>query len=127
MVLTGSNLVGAASKWDLDYLENSMGLGDFTVFLGQSEQFKFFDEKKLKEIEAVSGAHLKERPRTEYVRPARSTSMRIQEFARRVKEWKTGDERYTLIFEFIDLTSYQCFIIIRYSQNILAGCIFSKP
>lgn len=93
MVLTGSNLVGAASKWNLDYLEENMGNGDFTIFVSDKNQFKFFDEKKLAEIASVTGAHVKERSRKEYERPAKSTSMKIREFARRVKEWKEGDER----------------------------------
>ncbi|XP_034245361.1 hypoxia-inducible factor 1-alpha inhibitor-like [Thrips palmi] len=96
VVLTGSNLVGAASKWNLDYLEENMGNGDFTIFVSDRNQFKFFDEKKLAEIASVTGAHVKDRSKKEYERPAKSTTMKIREFARRVKEWKDGDERMYL-------------------------------
>ncbi|KAJ1521386.1 hypothetical protein ONE63_003061 [Megalurothrips usitatus] len=96
VVLTGSNLVGAASKWDLDYLEKNMGNGEFTVFISETDKFKFFDEKKLVEIRSVAGVHVKDRPAKEYPRPAKSTTMKIQEFARRLREWKSGDERLYL-------------------------------
>ncbi|KAE8740905.1 hypothetical protein FOCC_FOCC013573 [Frankliniella occidentalis] len=96
VVLTGSNLVGAASKWDLDYLEKNMGNGDFTIFVSKGNQFKFFDEKKLAEIDSVSGAHTKNRPQKEYIRPAKSCPIKIQDFAKRVREWKDGDERLYL-------------------------------
>lgn len=96
VVLTGSNLVGAASKWDLDYLEKNTGDGDFTIFVSNSNKFKFFDEKKLAEIKAVTGAHLKDRPVKEFVRPAKSIPMKLHEFADRVRNWKDGDERLYL-------------------------------
>ena len=70
-----------------------MGNGDFTVFTSEGNQFKFFDEKKLVEIDTVTGAHIKDRPSKQYTRPSRNTTMKIQEFAKKVREWKSGDER----------------------------------
>lgn len=70
-----------------------MGDGDFTIFLSDGNEFKFFDEKKLAEIKSVTGAHVKDRPAKQYTRPAKSTSMKIQEFADRVRKWQPGDER----------------------------------
>lgn len=72
-----------------------MGNGDFTVFTSEGNKFKFFDEKKLVEIASVTGAHIKDRPSKQYARPSRNTAMKIQEFAKKVREWKCGDERYS--------------------------------
>jgi len=60
VILTGADLVGPASGWTLEYLNENLGPGPFTVFTNrapaQSEPhrehhiFKYFDEKKVPEF-----------------------------------------------------------------------------
>uniref|UniRef100_F7BHG3 Hypoxia inducible factor 1 subunit alpha inhibitor n=1 Tax=Xenopus tropicalis TaxID=8364 RepID=F7BHG3_XENTR len=47
VVLTDTNLVHTALKWDLDYLEENIGNGDFSVYSANSHKFLYYDEKKM--------------------------------------------------------------------------------
>lgn len=47
MVLTDTNLVYPALKWDLDYLQENIGNGDFSVYNASTYKFLYYDEKKM--------------------------------------------------------------------------------
>uniref|UniRef100_UPI0035901BAF hypoxia-inducible factor 1-alpha inhibitor-like isoform X1 n=1 Tax=Myxine glutinosa TaxID=7769 RepID=UPI0035901BAF len=47
VVLTDTGLVQSALKWDLAYLKENLGDGDFTVFSSPTHRFLYYDEKKL--------------------------------------------------------------------------------
>lgn len=47
MVLTDTNLVHSALKWDLDYLKDNIGNGDFSVYSANGHKFLYYDEKKM--------------------------------------------------------------------------------
>jgi hypoxia-inducible factor 1-alpha inhibitor (HIF hydroxylase) len=82
VVITGANLVAPAQKWNLDYLAQNIGQGDFTVYFSRNHVFKYYDDKKLKEF-AI-----------DFTAPTRRVDMKFPEFVRYVKQWKHGDERY---------------------------------
>ncbi|KAK3709320.1 hypothetical protein QZH41_009270, partial [Actinostola sp. cb2023] len=46
VILTGSNIVNTAMKWDLDYLKENIGKGEFSVYASNSRKFMYFDEKR---------------------------------------------------------------------------------
>ncbi|XP_017786265.1 PREDICTED: hypoxia-inducible factor 1-alpha inhibitor-like [Nicrophorus vespilloides] len=83
VVITGSKLVESARKWDLDYLEQNMGSGDYTVFISQNHKFKYYDEKK---IAKTSG----------FVPPTNKLDMKLPDFMKRLRKWKRGDDRMYL-------------------------------
>ena len=47
MVLTDTNLVYPALKWDLEYLQENIGNGDFSVYSASTHKFLYYDEKKM--------------------------------------------------------------------------------
>ncbi|KAJ6661727.1 hypothetical protein lerEdw1_013249 [Lerista edwardsae] len=47
VVLTDTNLVYPALKWDLDYLQENIGGGDFSVYRASTHKFLYYDEKKM--------------------------------------------------------------------------------
>lgn len=47
VVLTDTNLVFPALKWDLDYLQENIGNGDFSVYRATTHKFLYYDEKKM--------------------------------------------------------------------------------
>ncbi|NXU91733.1 HIF1N inhibitor, partial [Xiphorhynchus elegans] len=47
VVLTDTNLVYPALKWDLDYLQENIGNGDFSVYSASTHKFLYYDEKKM--------------------------------------------------------------------------------
>ncbi|CAJ0949244.1 unnamed protein product [Ranitomeya imitator] len=47
VVLTDTDLVHPALKWDLDYLKENIGNGDFSVYSANSHKFLYYDEKKM--------------------------------------------------------------------------------
>lgn len=50
MVLTDTNLVYPALKWDLDYLQENIGSGDFSVYRASTHKFLYYDEKKMANV-----------------------------------------------------------------------------
>ncbi|GAB0192269.1 hypoxia-inducible factor 1-alpha inhibitor [Grus japonensis] len=44
VVLTDTNLVYPALKWDLDYLQENIGNGDFSVYSASTHKFLYYDE-----------------------------------------------------------------------------------
>ncbi|ESN96481.1 hypothetical protein HELRODRAFT_189263 [Helobdella robusta] len=47
VVIKGSELISTAQKWDLEYLREHIGDGEFTVYESDSESFKYYDDKKV--------------------------------------------------------------------------------
>lgn len=88
VVITGTNLVGSAVRWDLEYLEQNMGIGDFSVFLSRNHKFKYYDDKKL--------PHGSNDAKINFTPPTRRIDMKFPEFCRRIKDWKKGEERMYL-------------------------------
>ncbi|XP_046989276.1 hypoxia-inducible factor 1-alpha inhibitor-like [Schistocerca americana] len=88
VVITGTNLVGSAEKWDLEYLEKHMGVADHTVFLSRNHKFKYFDDKKV--------PHGANEGKIDFTPPTRRLDMKFPEFCRRLKDWKRGEERMYL-------------------------------
>ena len=80
MVLTDSKLVGSALHWDLDYLEENLGDGDFSVYQSESHLFKYFDEKKI----GNSG----------FEPQMNRTEMKFSEFTKKLKEEKDAKKKY---------------------------------
>ncbi|XP_063237631.1 hypoxia-inducible factor 1-alpha inhibitor-like isoform X2 [Bacillus rossius redtenbacheri] len=81
VVITGANLVASALKWDLEYLEQHMGGGDYAVFVSRNHKFKYYDDKK-----SVPS----------FTPPTRRVDMKLPDFARRLRNWKRGEERLYL-------------------------------
>lgn len=77
--------MASAERWDLDYLEQNMGNGDFSVFLSRNHKFKYFDDKKLASTSGDS--------RLDFTPPIRRVDMKLTEFARRLRQWRRGEER----------------------------------
>ncbi|MED6247087.1 Hypoxia-inducible factor 1-alpha inhibitor [Ataeniobius toweri] len=47
VVLTDTNLVYPALKWDVPYLLENIGNGDFSVYISENHKFLYYDEKKM--------------------------------------------------------------------------------
>ncbi|XP_071496649.1 hypoxia-inducible factor 1-alpha inhibitor-like [Diadema antillarum] len=54
VVITGSNLVQTALKWDLNYLEKNLGDGKFNVYISKNHKFMYYDNKKLNKEQKFS-------------------------------------------------------------------------
>ncbi|KAK9400556.1 hypoxia-inducible factor 1-alpha inhibitor, partial [Crotalus adamanteus] len=50
VVLTDTDLVYPALKWDLDYLQENIGNGDFSVYRASTHKFLYYDEKKMANV-----------------------------------------------------------------------------
>jgi len=88
VVITDTKLVAPTERWDLDYLEQNIGNGDFSVFLSRNHKFKYYDDKK---IPPASGDS-----RLDFTPPTRRVDMRFSEFASKLRQWRRGDERMYL-------------------------------
>lgn len=51
VVLTDTNLVYPALKWDIAYLQENIGNGDFSVYTAENHKFLYYDEKKMSNFE----------------------------------------------------------------------------
>lgn len=91
VVITDSNLVASARKWTLEYLEQNLGNGNYTVYVSRNHKFKYFDEKKVAGLNGNSKG-------VDFVPPTKMVSMKLPEFIKRLREWKRGDERYVFVF-----------------------------
>uniref|UniRef100_A0A1A8GXL8 Hypoxia-inducible factor 1-alpha inhibitor n=1 Tax=Nothobranchius korthausae TaxID=1143690 RepID=A0A1A8GXL8_9TELE len=47
VVLMDTNLVYPALKWDIPYLLENIGNGDFSVYISENHKFLYYDEKKM--------------------------------------------------------------------------------
>lgn len=87
MVILESKLIKPAlDRWNTEYLERNLGHSGHTVFVSKSHKFKYYDEKKILGLNNTNGV--------EFTPPTKKVEMKIEEFMKRVKEWKKGDERY---------------------------------
>ena len=81
VVITDSDLVSPALRWDLDYLQENIGDGDYSTYESDSHVFRYFDEKKVPHHEG-------------YTPSMKRTEIKFQEFVERVTHHKPGDKRY---------------------------------
>ncbi|KDR18274.1 hypoxia-inducible factor 1-alpha inhibitor-like [Zootermopsis nevadensis] len=88
VIITDTRLVASAERWDLDYLEQNMGNGDFSVFLSRNHKFKYFDDKKILPTSGDS--------RLDFTPPTRRVDMKLPEFTRKLRQWRRGEERMYL-------------------------------
>ncbi|KAK3579440.1 hypothetical protein CHS0354_028240 [Potamilus streckersoni] len=80
VILTDTKLVSSALHWDLDYLSENMGEGDFTVFLSDTNKFMYFDDKKIENVK-------------DFKQPTQMIEMKFPEFVTRLRSYKEGDKR----------------------------------
>uniref|UniRef100_A0A8D2NPQ8 Hypoxia inducible factor 1 subunit alpha inhibitor n=1 Tax=Zosterops lateralis melanops TaxID=1220523 RepID=A0A8D2NPQ8_ZOSLA len=85
LVLTDTNLVYPALKWDLDYLQENIGNGDFSVYSASTHKFLYYDEKKMANFKNFKPKSSRE-------------EMKFAEFVDKLKEiqQKGGPERLYL-------------------------------
>uniref|UniRef100_UPI00398F5827 hypoxia-inducible factor 1-alpha inhibitor isoform X2 n=1 Tax=Pristiophorus japonicus TaxID=55135 RepID=UPI00398F5827 len=83
VVLTDTNLVYPALKWDLDYLQENIGDGDFSIYVAKTHTFLYYDEKKM-----VNFKNFKPKSRRE--------EMKFSEFVETLGKIEQGDDRYYL-------------------------------
>merc|ERR1712183_626373 len=81
VVLTGTGLCSSALKWDMDYLTKNMGAEKNVVFVSPNKKFKYSDDHKIQQ-------HM-----PDYNPPVKKLDLSFKEFIRRLKEWKSGDDR----------------------------------
>ena len=77
MIVTDSKLVASALHWDLDYLEENLGNGDFSVYSSNSHVFKYYDEAKAQK-------------RDEFKPSMHRTEMKFSDFTKKLKEKNTS-------------------------------------
>ncbi|KAK7901372.1 hypothetical protein WMY93_018141 [Mugilogobius chulae] len=85
VVLTDTNLVYPALKWDIGYLKENIGNGDFSVYASENHKFLYYDEKKM------SNVH-------NFVPKSRRMEMKFSEFVEKLHETeeKEDEERVYL-------------------------------
>lgn len=47
VIVTGSDLVGPACNWTIEYLADNIGNGLYKVYSSANGKFKYFDDKKV--------------------------------------------------------------------------------
>ncbi|WAQ96454.1 HIF1N-like protein [Mya arenaria] len=72
VIVTGSDLVGSASHWSLDYLAENIGDGTFNVYKSASRKFKYYSDKKMQAVH-------------EFAPPTQLLEMRFQEFMKLIR------------------------------------------
>ena len=77
VILTGSGIVGTAMKWDLDYLKEHIGRGEFSVFASDNYKFIYYDEKRAQNWK-------------NFVPPTLRLSMKFDEFYHRITSFSKG-------------------------------------
>ena len=82
VVLTDTNLVYPALKWDIAYLQENIGNGDFSVYTAENHKFLYYDEKKMSNFE-------------NFVPKSQRMEMKFSEFVDKMHrtEEMGGDER----------------------------------
>lgn len=83
VVLTDTNLIGPALQWNLDFLQEHIGDGNFSVYESENHLFKYFDEKKC-------ALHPDFKP------PIARRELKFSEFVSRLRKWTTGQKRMYL-------------------------------
>lgn len=82
MVLTDTNLVYPALQWDIPYLQENIGNGDFSVYIAENHKFLYYDEKKMANFE-------------NFVPKSRRIDMKFSDFVEKMHKTQEegGDER----------------------------------
>uniref|UniRef100_A0A8B9LAX5 Hypoxia-inducible factor 1-alpha inhibitor n=1 Tax=Astyanax mexicanus TaxID=7994 RepID=A0A8B9LAX5_ASTMX len=85
VVLTDTNLVYPALKWDINYLQENIGNGDFSVYIAENHKFLYYDEKKMSNFE-------------NFVPKSRRIEMKFSEFVEKMHQTQEldGKERVYL-------------------------------
>ncbi|XP_054655274.1 hypoxia-inducible factor 1-alpha inhibitor [Dunckerocampus dactyliophorus] len=85
VVLTDTNLVYPALKWDIAYLQENIGNGDFSVYMAEKHKFLYYDEKKMSNVD-------------NFVPKSRRTEMKFSEFVEKMHETQQrgGEDRVYL-------------------------------
>lgn len=84
VVITDTDLVGSAHKWDLDYLREHIGDGNFSVYNSPNHLFKYYDEKKAEKKLQGSGS---------FQPPTKRLEMKFSEFYDLMKKPLEKDKR----------------------------------
>lgn len=82
VVITGSDLVKSALKWNLEYLEEQLSETKCTVVLSENHNFKYYDTSKVAPQVMDS-----------FKPSSKRVCLTISEFTKRLRDWKKGDER----------------------------------
>ena len=71
-----------ALKWDIGYLQENIGSGDFSVYIAENHKFLYYDEKKTVNFE-------------NFVPKSRRMEMKFSEFVNKMRETQEldGEER----------------------------------
>ncbi|XP_063817490.1 hypoxia-inducible factor 1-alpha inhibitor isoform X1 [Pseudophryne corroboree] len=85
VILTDTNLVHPALKWNLDYLKENIGNGDFSVYSANSHKFLYYDEKKIVNFKTFKPKSIRQ-------------EMKFPEFVEKLRdiEQREGEERLYL-------------------------------
>uniref|UniRef100_A0A7N6ADB0 Hypoxia-inducible factor 1-alpha inhibitor n=1 Tax=Anabas testudineus TaxID=64144 RepID=A0A7N6ADB0_ANATE len=85
VVLTDTNLVYPALKWDTAYLRENIGNGDFSVYISENHKFLYYDEKKMCNFE-------------NFVPKSRRMEMKFSEFVDKMHQMEElrGEDRVYL-------------------------------
>lgn len=78
MVLTDTNLVYPALKWDINYLHENIGNGDFSVYVAENHKFLYYDEKKMSNFE-------------NFMPKSRRSEMKFSEFVEKMRQTEQSD------------------------------------
>lgn len=80
--MTDTNLVYPALKWDIPYLNDNIGNGDFSVYAAENHKFLYYDEKKMSNFE-------------NFVSKSRRTEMKFSQFVDKMHQMEEmgGKER----------------------------------
>ena len=74
------DLISAALHWDIDFLNEHLGDGDFSVYESSHHQFMYYDDKK---VDGLPG----------FVPPTRRTNMKFPEFVAKIRQNVPSDKR----------------------------------
>ncbi|XP_023932189.1 hypoxia-inducible factor 1-alpha inhibitor-like [Lingula anatina] len=114
VLMTNTDLVKTALHWDLNYLEQHLGDGDFTVYTSDNDKFLYHDEKKM---EAV----------TNFKPPTKRREMKFPEFVSKIKSWKKGSEKQVKISNHFPQEEILCYMYLYflYSHTLYSGPMHS--
>lgn len=84
VVLKNTNLISSALKWDLDYLDENIGDGMFTVYESERHVFKYYDDAKYREYNL------------DFHPPAERYDMKFSEFSKKLRNSELGGKRMYL-------------------------------
>lgn len=87
VIITDTDLVGSAHNWNLDYLKEHIGDGNFSVYNSPNHIFKYYDEKKVEKKLPGSGS---------FQPPTKRLEMKFGEFYDLMKKPLERDKRIYL-------------------------------